>query len=422
MDSGPLAVILLSLIFSAFFSGIEIAFTSANRLRIELQNKQGEWPARILAWYMKDPSRFLSTTLVGNNISLVIYGIYTGELLNRVMEPVIFDSFWRFTLIALIATLVVIITAEFLPKTLFRLNPDVVLNTLILPFHIAYFTLWPVVTSITYISKWIIRILTGEKYASSQPVFNRRDLDHLISETGQIELNDETNVISTEMFKNALDFGHLKVRDCMVPRTEMVAIDEEDSIDDLLKAFVESRHSKIPVYRNTIDHITGYAHQVNMLKKPATIKEATMPILITNESRGLHEQLKEMTQKRKSIAVVVDEFGGTAGIITLEDILEEIFGEIDDEYDTEQLKETMINEHHFIFSGRHTIEYLNETYRLGIPEGEYETLGGYIISIKESIPDEKEVILTEDFEITIRQVRHARIEEVELRVIDKDQD
>ncbi len=422
MDSGPLAVILLSLIFSAFFSGIEIAFTSANRLRIELQNKQGEWPARILAWYMKDPSRFLSTTLVGNNISLVIYGIYTGELLNRVMEPVIFDSFWRFTLIALIATLVVIITAEFLPKTLFRLNPDVVLNALILPFHIAYFTLWPVVTSITYISKWIIRILTGEKYASSQPVFNRRDLDHLISETGQIELNDETNVISTEMFKNALDFGHLKVRDCMVPRTEMVAIDEEDSIDDLLKAFVESRHSKIPVYRNTIDHITGYAHQVNMLKKPATIKEATMPILITNESRGLHEQLKEMTQKRKSIAVVVDEFGGTAGIITLEDILEEIFGEIDDEYDTEQLKETMINEQHFIFSGRHTIEYLNETYRLGIPEGEYETLGGYIISIKESIPDEKEVILTEDFEITIRQVRHARIEEVELRVIDKDQD
>jgi putative hemolysin len=419
MDSGPLVVILFTLIFSAFFSGIEIAFISSNRLRIELQNKQGVWTAKILAWYMKDPSRFISTTLIGNNISLVVYGIYSGELLNIMLEPSIADVFWRFVLITILSTLVVLITAEFMPKALFRLNPDLILNALILPFHIAYFVLWPVVTAITYISKLIIRLLTGEKYSSTQPVFNRLDLDHLISQTGQIELNEDTN-LSTEMFKNALDFGHLKVRDCMVPRTELVAVDEDSGIDELLRVFVESRHSKIPVYRESIDNITGYAHQVNMLKKPSSIREATMPILITNESRGLHEQLKEMTLKRKSIAVVVDEFGGTAGIVTLEDIIEEIFGEIDDEYDTEQLKETKINEHHYVFSGRHPIYYLNETYQLNIPEGDYETLGGYIISIKENIPSEKEVILTPDFEITIKQVKHARIEEVEFKLINKE--
>ncbi len=416
MDSGPLVVILVTLIFSAFFSGIEIAFISSNKLRIELQNKQGLWTAKILSWYIKDPSRFISTTLVGNNIALVVYGIKSGELLNVTLYNHIPDEFWRFTLITIVSFLVVLITAEFLPKALFRLNPDFILNTLILPFHISYFLLWPIVTFITFISKWIIKFLTGENYSSSQPVFNRLDLDHLISQTGQIELDDDTN-LSTEMFRNALDFGHLRVRDCMVPRTEMVAIDEDENIEELFKTFVESRHSKIPVYKQSIDNITGYAHQVHMLKKPATIKEATMPILITNESRGLHEQLKEMTLKRKSMAVVVDEFGGTAGIITIEDIIEEIFGEIDDEYDTEELKETKINDHHYIFSGRHPIYYLNETYQLDIPEGDYETLGGYIISIKESIPGEKEVILTPGFEITIRQVKHARIEEVELKVL-----
>jgi len=421
MDSGPLVVILFTLIFSAFFSGIEIAFISSNKLRIELRNKQGIWTAKILAWYTKDPSRFISTTLIGNNVSLVIYGIYSGELLNTLLLGIIPDVFWRFVVITIASTLVVLLTAEFLPKALFRLNPDFILNALILPFHISYFLLWPIATFITFISKGIIKMLTGEKYTSSQPVFNRMDLDHLISQTGQIELDDETN-LSTEMFRNALDFGNLKVRDCMVPRTEIVAVDESGSIDDLFKVFIDSRHSKIPVYKNNIDNIIGYTHQVNMFKKPKSVPEATMPILITNESRPLLDQLKEMTLKRKSMAVVVDEFGGTAGIITIEDIIEEIFGEIDDEYDTEVLKEIRISDHHFILSGRHTIEYLNQTYQLNIPVGDYETLGGYIISICESIPGEKEVVLTQKFEITIKQVKHARIEEIELRVLEHSQE
>lgn len=421
MDSGPLVVILFTLIFSAFFSGIEIAFISSNKLRIELRNKQGIWTAKILAWYTKDPSRFISTTLIGNNVSLVIYGIYSGELLNSLLLGMIPDVFWRFVVITIASTLVVLLTAEFLPKALFRLNPDFILNALILPFHISYFLLWPIATFITFISKGIIKMLTGEKYTSSQPVFNRMDLDHLISQTGQIELDDDTN-LSTEMFRNALDFGNLKVRDCMVPRTEIVAVDESSSIEDLFNIFIDSRHSKIPVYKSSIDNITGYTHQVNMFKMPKTIPEATMPILITNESRPLLDQLKEMTLKRKSLAVVVDEFGGTAGIITIEDIIEEIFGEIDDEYDTEVLKETRINSHHFILSGRHTIEYLNQTYHLNIPVGDYETLGGYIISICESIPGEKEVVLTHKFEITIKQVKHARIEEIELKVLDGSQE
>lgn len=421
MDSGPLVVILFTLIFSAFFSGIEIAFISSNKLRIELRNKQGIWTAKILAWYTKDPSRFISTTLIGNNVSLVIYGLFSGKLLEDLLSDAIPDIFWKFVVVTVVSTLVVLLTAEFLPKALFRLNPDFILNTLILPFHITYFLLWPIATFITFISKGIIRLLTGEKYTSSQPVFNRMDLDHLISQTGQIELDDETN-LSTEMFRNALDFGNLKVRDCMVPRTEIVAVDETSSIEDLFKTFVDSRHSKIPVYKNSIDNITGYTHQVNMFKKPKSIPEATMPILITNESRPLLDQLKEMTLKRKSMAVVVDEFGGTAGIITIEDIIEEIFGEIEDEYDTEELKETRISKNHFILSGRHKIDYLNETYQLNIPVDDYETLGGYIISICESIPGEKEVVLTPRFEITIKQVKHARIEEIELKVLDSSQE
>jgi len=416
MDSGPLIVIFLTLLFSAFFSGIEIAFISANKLRIELQNKQGVWSAKILSWYLKDPTRFISTTLIGNNISLVIYGIFSEVILNNLLQDVIIVEFWRFIVITVISTMVVLITAEFLPKALFRINPDFVLNTLILPFHICYFLLWPVVAFILAISKGIIKLLTGEKYQSTQPVFNRLDLDHFISQTGQIELNEDTN-LSTEMFKNALDFGSLRVRDCMVPRTELVAIDEKDSVEELLALFRESRHSKILVYRDNIDHIVGYVHQVDMFKKPENIIKATIPILITNESRLLQEQLREMTQKHKSIAVVVDEFGGTAGIIAIEDIIEEIFGEIDDEYDTEDLREIKINDSQYILSGRLQVEYLNEKYKLDIPEGEYETLGGYIISISESIPGENEVILTEKFEITVKSIKRTRIDDVELRIL-----
>lgn len=411
-----LLVILITLICSAFFSGIEIAFISSNKLRIELQNKQGVLSAKILSWYLKDPSRFISTTLIGNNVSLVVYGIYSGQVLDQLLEASIHDIFWRFVLITILSTLLVLITAEFLPKALFRINPDFVLNTLILPFHISYFLLWPIVTLITYLSKLILKLLTGEQHNASQPVFSRVDLDHLISQTGQIELNDEAN-LSTEMFKNALDFGQLKVRDCMVPRTEIIAIEDTDSIEDLHKLFTESRHSKIPVFKGNIDNIIGYAHQVYMFKHPKQIQEATMPILITNESKSLHDQLKEMTLKRKSMAVVVDEFGGTAGIITIEDIIEEIFGEIDDEYDTEDLVEVKVNDNQFILSGRHEIDYLNDTYQIGIPNGDYDTLGGYIISICESIPKEKELIVNELFEIQILQMKNARIEEVELKCL-----
>ncbi|MBC7425543.1 MAG: HlyC/CorC family transporter [Bacteroidia bacterium] len=416
MDSADFTIILATLITSAFFSGMEIAFISANKLRIELHNKQGVWSAKILSWYLKDPSKFISTTLVGNNIALVVYGIITGKVMNTFLTEVIHHDFWRFVVITIVSTLIVLVTAEFIPKALFRINPDFILNALILPFHICYFLLWPIINFVLAISKWFIKIITGEEVVKTAPAFTKVDLDHFISQTGQIELDEDKN-LSTEMFKNALDFGTLRVRDCMVPRTELVAIEESDPIDELYSQFLDSRHSKILVYRNNVDHIIGYVHQVSMFKKPQSIKEVLMPILITNESRMLNDQLKEMTLKRKSIAVVVDEFGGTAGVISTEDIIEEIFGEIDDEYDTEELKETRINDSRYIFSARHTIDYLNETYNLKIPDSEYDTLGGYIISICESIPSEKEVILTDRFEFVIKQVKHARIEEVELKIL-----
>ena len=238
MDPG-LIFIITSLVFSAFFSGIEIAFVTSNKLRIELQNKQGLLGGKILSQYVKDPSKFISTTLVGNNIALVIYGIFSGDMLDNTLLPLIPDTYWRFIIVTIITTLIVLITAEFLPKSLFRLNPDNILNALIIPFHLCYFILWPIVAVITFISKGIIKILTGETMASSKPVFNRLDLDNLISQTGQIELNEDSN-LSTEMFKNALDFGNLKVRDCMIPRTELVAVDINENIKDLFQVFIES--------------------------------------------------------------------------------------------------------------------------------------------------------------------------------------
>ncbi len=409
-------VILITLLFSAFFSGIEIAFVTVNKLRIELSNKQGEWSGKILSWYLKEPAKFISTTLIGNNIALVIYGIYSGKILEGWLNDIITQRFWLFVAVTIISTLIVLITAEFLPKTLCRINPDLILRIFILPFHVLYFILWPIVTSILWIAKKIIKLITNENYVASKPVFTRYDLDQFISQTNQIELDNDTN-LSTEMFKNALDFGSLKVRDCMVPRTELIAISQKESLDELIDLFKTSNHSKILVYQDSIDNITGYVHQVNMFKNPKGIAEMVMPILITNESRSLHDQLKDMIQKRKSIAVVVDEFGLTAGIVTIEDIIEQIFGEIDDEFDTEHLKETTINDGHYIFSGRHTIAYLNETYSLNIPEGDYETLGGYIIYCNENIPSENDVIITPLFEITIKEVKHARIEEVELQTI-----
>lgn len=416
----PLSVswvfIVISMCLSAFFSGIEIAFISANKLRIELRAKQGFYTDKILSRYVKNPSAFISTTLVANSIGLVVYGIFMGDVLNGTLMPVIHSEFLRYIIVTVISTIFILITAEFLPKSLFRINPDLILSALIIPFQFFYFLLWPFVSFIVLISKLILRIFSRQSIGKIEPVFSKVDLDHYISQADEKHLHDESDV-DAEMFRNALDFGNIRLRDCMIPRTELVALDEESSIEELTDTFVESAHSKVLIYRENIDNIVGYIHLTELFSKPKDIKSVLMPIIVASDATPAQELLRELIRKRRSMAVVVDEFGGTAGIVAIEDIMEEIFGEIEDEHDVEHLKETTITEGRYIFSGRLEVYYLNEKYDLTIPEGDYTTLGGYIISLCESIPKSKEIIRDEKLEFLISKVRGARIEEVEVRVL-----
>jgi CBS domain containing-hemolysin-like protein len=413
-----LFVVVISLILSAFFSGMEIAFLSANRLRIELKSQTGSRKGKILSYYVKNPSRYLSTILVGNNIAIVVYGIFMGLLLNTGINALFNNSFEALQLIVItiISTVIVLITAEFIPKVLFRMNPDYILNLLLYPFQFFFYLLLPIAWSVERISKLVLVNLLGKEISNEAYVFSKVDLDHMISGNNESDENEQQE-IDTILFKNALGFGDLKVRECMQPRTEIIAVAEDETPKTLLATFIESGHSKVLVYREDIDHIIGYVHQIDMFKKPEGIKSILIPIPVTNESKLASELLQELISKRKSIAVVVDEFGITAGIITIEDILEEIFGEIDDEYDKDGHKEVKITNLHFIFSARHEIDYLNETYDLQIPEGEYETLGGYIIDLSGTIPIRGSVLQDENWKYMVTKVDSAKLVEVELKKI-----
>lgn len=420
MDSYSWLVIILSLAFSAFFSGLEIAFVTANKLRIELKNKQGSLAARILSTYVKSPGKFISTILIGNNIALVLYGIYAGEILDSWFKnilPLEYQyPFFLLVLQTLFSTALVLVVAEFLPKVLFRINPDLILFKLVWVFQIFYFLFLVPVNFTTWLAKTILRLITRQKFQEDPIVFSKVDLDNYISESANLDLEEDADV-DTEMFKNALDFDKVKARDCMTPRTELVAVELKDSIENLYQKFIDTGLSKILVYNETIDNIIGYVHQKELFKDPKSIKSVLIPIIIASEATPARELLKKFNIGRKSIAVVVDEFGGTAGIVTLEDILEEIFGEIDDEHDTEEFNEQKISDNEYVFSTRLEIDYLNETYELNIPEGEYNTLAGYILANHESIPSEGEIIEIPGFEISILKAGSARIDEVKLKKI-----
>ncbi len=411
-----LIIVLLSLLFSAFFSGMEIAFLSANKLRIELKSKTGSAKGKLLGKYIKNPAQFLTTILVGNNIAIVVYGIFMGLLLTDNINYLFRGNFIALQLVALtiISTFIVLITAEYLPKVLFRINPDYILTLLLYPFQFFYYLLFPISWLVGQISKFVIQKILKKDYKPSDFVFSKTDLDHFVS-AGENSIIEDEHEIDTMMFKNALGFGHLKVRDVMQPRTEIVAIDEHESIANLLKIFLEQGHSKILVFREDIDHIIGYVHQIDMFKKPESIKSILISIPVTNESKLANSMLKELIAERKSIAVVVDEFGITAGIITIEDILEEIFGEIDDEYDKDDLIEKKINDNHYLLSGRLEIDYLNENYAFNFPLGDYETLAGYVVSLEESIPQKGDVFYDNQWEYAITKVDKVKILEVELK-------
>lgn len=426
MDDIPLAKILIltgiSVLFSAFFSGMEIAFLSANRLRIELDKKQGLIPARIVSsFYTNRPSMFIGTMLLGNNIALVVYGIMMALLLEDFIRVQISSLDTVVLLIqTIISTLIILFAAEFIPKNIFRINPNRTLNIFAIPLLPIYFALYiPVLVTIG-ISEFVLKIFRVKKSDKEDLAFGRIDLDNIVREGAENYEEENENVDhEIQIFKKALDFSKVKARECMIPRTEIVAVNIDDEIDLLKKKFIQTGLSKILVYRDDIDNIIGYVHSYELFKQPETIKSILLPVSIIPETIPASEVLENFIKQRKNIAVVVDEFGGTSGMLTIEDIVEEIFGEIEDEHDNEDMIEEKISEEEYVFSGRLEIDYINEKYKLNIPESEeYDTLAGYLLHHIEDIPKKGQRFTINRFAFSITDVSQRKIEKINLKILE----
>ena len=403
--------------FSAFFSGTEIAYLQSNRLKIEIDRKQGIVSARILSFFVRNESKFITMLLLGNNIALVVYGIFMGELIIEKIFPAhigIQDLPWLILLTqTLISTLVILVTAEFLPKTIFRINPNRTLSLLAFLLAIVYGILYIPTMFVTFISNLILGLF-GSKKEIGEVNFGAIDLDDYLNKSTNIQTDKEQNY-EVKMFHNALNFNKVKARDCLIPRTEIKALNVEQSIEELKNEFVETGYSKIMIFRDTIDNIIGYVHSFEVFKSPETITEILRPVGIVAESMPVNKLLNQFIKQKQGITVVVDEYGGTAGIITMEDVVEEIFGEIEDEYDNEELIEEQHTESVYIFSGRQEIEYINSEYNLELPESdEYETLAGLIVTIHENIPNEGDIIEINDFYFEILECSNSKIEKIKL--------
>ena len=424
MDNNYVVYVVISLIFSAFFSGIEIAYISANKLQIELQKKQGMWSGKVLSKFLARPGQFIGTTLIGNTIMLVLFGTFMAYLLDDPLRSLFPESFNNEAVILIsqtvLSTLLVLITGEFLPKSLFMLDPNRMLNFFALPILIIYSVMYPIVWLIVALSKGFITQVLRLEYNEEKPVFTITDLNSFIKDQmGQRRTAGNVEVDS-KIFDNAIEFKTVRIRECMIPRTDIVAVEVSDSIEELKKVFQESGHSKVVIYRESIDEVIGYCHQLELFKKPKTIEDILTPIIIAPESALANELLIQFIQERKSLALVVDEFGGTSGIVSMEDIIEEIFGEIEDEYDNEALTEQLIGELEFLLSARLEIDYLKEKYGWELPDGDYETLSGFILSQTENLPNIGETITYGRFTFTIVSKQSHRIETVRLKINDSD--
>lgn len=417
MDTYQLTMILVCLVFSAFFSGTEIAFVSASKLQIELQSQQGRLAGRILAFFTQKPSRLINTALVGNTVALVIYGIFMASVLEPLIAAQLPENFNSQSTVVILqtmlSTLIVLMTAEFTPKSIFLLNPNSLLNLLAVPMIIIFFIMFPVVWLIEQMSKFIIIYVLRQPYSEDRQVFGLTDLSNYVKQNTRDDIKKSKVELDTKIFNNALEFKTVRIRECMIPRTEISAVDIQDSVEDLKAEFIESGHTKILVYRESIDDVIGYCHVLDLFKKPKDIESMLSPIIIVPETMLANELMIQFIQERKSLALVVDEFGGTSGIVSLEDVIEEIFGEIQDEHDEdEDWVEQKIDKDKYILSARHEIDYLNEKYNWSIPEGDYDTLGGFILSITESIPQVHDVITHNQYEIKIVSMEDARIDNV----------
>ncbi|AXT56836.1 HlyC/CorC family transporter [Aquimarina sp. AD1] len=416
-------VIVLSVILSAFFSGMEIAYVSSNKIHIEIEKKQDGFLANILSRLTKRPSKFIATMLVGNNIALVVYGFYMGELLMGFIQgyyPGMAPSF-NLLLQTIISTLVILLTAEFLPKVFFQIYANTLLKVFALPAYFFYLLFWFISSFVIWISDFVLKKFLKTDGDEVQLAFTKTELGDYINEQMEtVEAHDEIDS-EIQIFQNALDFSDVKSREVMIPRTEIIAIEKSQSLEEVSQLFIDTGLSKVLVFNATIDDIIGYVHSFELFKKPKSIRSILLPVVFVPETMYVKDVLNLLTKKHKSIAVVIDEYGGTSGIITVEDIVEELFGEIEDEHDSVDLIEEKLDENHYRFSARMEVDYINETYKLNLPESEYyETLGGMIVNHTEEIPERGDIVNIDSVIINIIETSNTKIEIVELKTLLED--
>ena len=413
MEPISVIIILTTLVLSAFFSGFEIAYVSSNKVHLEILKKQEGVIANVLTKLTRKPSKLLATMLVGNNVALVVYGFEMGKVMTVLLPPFFQNVLWH----TIISTLIILITAEFMPKVFFQIYANQLLKVFAIPAYFFYLLFYPFSSFVMWISDFVLRVFFKTKGDYVPLSFSKVELVDYISEQMENAPKKEEVDSEVQMFQNALEFSGVKAREIMIPRTEIVAVELNESIENLIATFVSSGFSKILIYNENIDDILGYVHSFDMFKKPKNIKEVLIPIVNIPETIQINEVLNILTRKRKSMAVVLDEYGGTSGIVTLEDIVEELFGEIEDEHDKDKFIEEQISDTEYLFSARLEVEYLNETYHLDIPESEeYETLGGFIVLHNEGIPTQGEVIEIPPFSFTIEACSQTKIETVRLTV------
>ena len=413
MEPISVIIILTTLVLSAFFSGFEIAYVSSNKVHVEILKKQEGVIANVLTKLTRKPSKLLATMLVGNNVALVVYGFEMGKVMTVLLPPFFQNVLWH----TIISTLIILITAEFMPKVFFQIYANQLLKVFAIPAYFFYLLFYPFSSFVMWISDFVLRVFFKTKGDYVPLSFSKVELVDYISEQMENAPKKEEVDSEVQMFQNALEFSGVKAREIMIPRTEIVAVELNESIENLIATFVSSGFSKILIYNENIDDVLGYVHSFDMFKKPKTIKEVLIPIVNIPETIQINEVLNILTRKRKSMAVVLDEYGGTSGIVTLEDIVEELFGEIEDEHDKDKFIEEQISDTEYLFSARLEVEYLNETYHLDIPESEeYETLGGFIVLHNEGIPTQGEVIEISPFTFTIEACSQTKIETVKLTV------
>ena len=425
MEWSALIAIAASLLFIGFFSGIEIAFVSANKLSIELRKKQGSYTGKVWGKYADSPAKFIGTTLIGFNIILVVYGLLWSTFLDGVWHNKIGNYSWNYTnpylhlFIETIFSTFCLLFFEFIFKAVFRAKSDSILRSSIITYIVQiFYSLFSGIASLfVSIAEWMLRVIFDQKIKAKKDVFSKIDLEHFIQQTNGTDEEDNEE-LNKELFENALSLSEVKLRECLVPRKEIEAVSNHTSIEEVKNKFIQTKLSKLVVYEENIDNIQGYIHQLDLFKNPKDIASVLLPIPTVPESMSATDLMNKFSKDRKSIAWVVDEFGGTAGIVTMEDILEEIFGDIRDEYDTEEFVEKQLASNEFIFSGRLELDYITEKYQLHFPEDEdAETLSGYIIQNHEEIPKQRDRIILGNYQFDILNVSDTRIETVKLKVL-----